>query len=149
MKKVYTINQAYTKAARYCAYQERTQQEVREKIYAYGLYSDEAEEVIARLIEDNFINEERFAQAFAGGKFRLKKWGRAKIEHALREKGISDYCVRKGLEQIDPEDYLHTLQELLEKNAPFLKKKTILPDVRSSLSTPGAKDMSMNSSARP
>ena len=78
LKKVYTIQQAFIKAAKYCAYQERTQQEARQKIYSYGIFGDEAEEVICMLIEDNYINEERFAIAYAGGKFRIKKWGKLK-----------------------------------------------------------------------
>jgi regulatory protein len=112
---VYTIKQAFVKAARFCAYQERTQQEVREKLREWRMYGDEAEEVICLLIQDNFINEERFAQAFAGGKFRIKKWGKIKIEYALRQKGLSEYCIRKGLAEIDDESYQKTIEELLSK----------------------------------
>jgi regulatory protein len=119
-QKVYTTQQAYLKAAKFCAYQERTQQEVREKIKDYGFYGDEVEEVICRLIEDNFINEERFAKVFAGGKFRLKKWGKLKIENALRQKGISEYCIKQGLAEIEEEDYLSTLASLIEKKIPLI-----------------------------
>lgn len=115
MQKVYTQKQAFLKAAKYCAYQERSQQEVRERLAEYGCYGDDAEAVICRLIEENFINEERFAKAFAGGKFRLKHWGKRKIVQALKQKGISDYCIRQGIAEIDPEDYEATLKQLLEK----------------------------------
>jgi regulatory protein len=112
---VYTVKQAFVKAARFCAYQERTQQEVREKLREWRMYGDEAEEVICLLIQDNFINEERFAQTFAGGKFRLKKWGKVKIEYALRQKGLTEYCIRKGLAEIEDEAYQKTLEGLLAK----------------------------------
>jgi regulatory protein len=107
--------EAKVKAAAYCAYQERTQQEVRDKLYSYGLYGNEVEEVIADLIAENFINEERFAKAYAGGKFRMKKWGRKKIRHGLLQHGISDYCIRVGLEEISDEDYGRTLESLIDK----------------------------------
>ncbi len=70
---------AKLKAADFCAYQERSQQEVRDKLYTYGLHEEEVEEVITELIIDGFISEERFAKAYAGGKFRIKGWGRRKI----------------------------------------------------------------------
>lgn len=107
--------QAKAKAAKYCAYQERTQQEVRDKLYSYGLYPDLVEEILSELISDGFVNEERFAQAFARGKFRSNKWGRVKIELGLRRKGLSEYCIRSGLQEIDEAAYRETLQQLLQK----------------------------------
>ena len=80
---------AKLKAGNYCAYQERTQQEVRDKLYGIGLYSDEVEQVLAELITENYVNEERFAKSFAGGKFRLKQWGKKKIVYALKQRNIS------------------------------------------------------------
>ncbi len=67
--------QSKTKAARYCAYQERTQQEVRDKLYSYGLYTDMVEEVLTELIMEGFVSEERYAQAYCRGKFMSNKWG--------------------------------------------------------------------------
>lgn len=110
-----TKSQALIKIAKFCAYQERTQQEVRDKLYGYGLYSNEVEDLICHLIEENFVNEERFAKAFAGGKFRIKKWGKKKILYALKQKGLSAYCIKKGMEEIDETDYQTTLLNLLEK----------------------------------
>ncbi|MEM9829342.1 MAG: regulatory protein RecX [Bacteroidota bacterium] len=107
--------QAKVKAAKYCAYQERTQQEVRDKLYSYGLHTDAVEEVLSELISDGFVNEERFAQAFARGKFRSNKWGRIKIEMSLRQKGLSDYCIRSGLSEIRDQDYQDTLSGLIQK----------------------------------
>lgn len=117
--------QAKVKAAKYCAYQERTQQEVRNKLYSYGLYSDAVEEVLSELISEGFVNEERFAQAFARGKFRSNKWGRVKIELGLRQKGLSDYCIRSGLVEISEADYRETLQSLIQKKWNSLEKEDI------------------------
>jgi regulatory protein len=124
-KKFLTSKQAYLKASRFCAYQERTQQEVREKLRDLGIYGDQAEEIISQLILDNFINEERFAQAFAGGKFRIKKWGRVKIEYALKQKGLSPYCIKKGMAEIEEDDYEKTLLELIAKKFPLIQENNI------------------------
>ncbi|MBC7891958.1 MAG: RecX family transcriptional regulator [Sphingobacteriaceae bacterium] len=108
---------ALKKAAAFCAYQERTQQEVRQRLREWGVWGDEAEEIIVRLIEDGFLNEERFARAFAGGKFRVKSWGRVKIEQELRQRGLSGHTLKAGLSEISADDYRQTLQELLDKKA--------------------------------
>jgi len=108
-------NKAKLKIASYCAYQERCQQEVRNKLYSYELYKDEVEELIAWLIGENYVNEERFAITFAGGKFRIKKWGKFKITQALKQKAISDYCIKKAIQEIDLQDYLGTIQSLAIK----------------------------------
>lgn len=113
----------FEKAARYCAYQERCQEEVRQRLYQYGVYGDEAEEMIVFLIQENFINEERFARSFAGGKFRLKKWGRMKIRQALKRKKISEYCIRKGMEEIEENDYIEVLFRLLETKFTQIQSK--------------------------
>lgn len=107
-----TPAQAWEKMKGWCAYQERCQQEVFQKLRAAGLTPAEADTIIARLIEEDFLNEERFARQFAGGHFRLKKWGRQKIEYALRQKQVSDYCIRKAMEEIPDDDYEHTLNKL-------------------------------------
>lgn len=107
--------QGYLKAEAWCAYQERCQQEVRTKLYEWGLWGDTVEAIIAKLISGNFINEERFARTYAGGKFRIKKWGKVKIRIELKKRKITDYCIRKGLAEIPDRDYLKTLRELAEK----------------------------------
>jgi len=111
------------KAMSWCAYQERCQQEVRDKLYDWGLWPEAVENIISELITQNFVNEERFAKAFAGGKFRIKKWGRVKIKGELRKRKISDYCIRKGMLEIPDEDYLLTLKKVLEGYAAKLKEK--------------------------
>lgn len=121
-----TYNQVYLKASNFCAYQERTQQEVRGKLYGEGIDKDLVEEVISQLISENFINEERFAKSYAGGKFRMKKWGRTKIIFNLKAKGLSPYCIKKGIEEIDDKDYYTTLKDLIEKKSQMEKEKNIL-----------------------
>ncbi len=133
-KKSKSINEkeAFLKISSFCAYQERTHDEVRKKLYEYGINKDAVEELISRLITENFINEERFAKSFAGGKFRMKKWGRLKIENELKARGLSAYCIRKGMAEIEDVDYEKTLKELIAKKSaeekeknPFKKKHKI------------------------
>jgi len=120
-----TPAEALSKIQRYCAYQERSHQEVKYKLHSYGLTSDEVDEIISRLITDNFVNEERFAKAFAGGKFRIKKWGRNKIEHELESLGLTKNCINRGLKEIDPSDYNKTLRTLLKKKAQEVSEENI------------------------
>lgn len=117
-----TFKEAKVKAAAYCAYQERTQQEVRTKLYDMGLYGDEVEEMIAELITENFINEERFAKAYAGGKFRMNHWGRLKIRAALQAKGVSKRCIEAGLNEIEAEEYQEKLELLIRKKIATIKE---------------------------
>ena len=108
-----SIKEAKLKAASFCAYRERTQQELRDKLYAYGLFSDEVEEIIAFMITNNFINEERYAKAYAGGKFRVNHWGKTKILYHLKQKGLSSYCINEGLKEIPYEDYVEKIDYLI------------------------------------
>jgi len=105
---------------KFCAYQDRCQSEVRTRLIEHSVYGDDLEEILADLISDDFINEERFAKSYVSGKFRIKKWGRMKIVKELKFRKISTYSINKGLRQIDEDDYLETLRILLEK-----KSKTI------------------------
>ena len=106
---------AKIKIAKYCAYQERAHAEVEQKLYSFGLFSNQVEELLAWLITENYVNEERFAIAFAGGKFRLKKWGKIKIGRQLQLKKVSQYSIDKALSLIDEEDYLYTVQQLIKQ----------------------------------
>ncbi|MFY0643844.1 MAG: RecX family transcriptional regulator [Bacteroidia bacterium] len=109
-----TIKAAKIKIAKYCAYQERSHQEVRDKLYGLGLHKIDVENLIAEMIELNYLNEERYAISYCRGKHLLKKWGRIKIIKELKTKRISDYCIKKGLEEIEEEVYMRNLCELLE-----------------------------------
>lgn len=115
-KKSLTPEQAHVKIRHYCAFQERTHQEVKMKLSTYGLSWSDANQILSKLIEENFLNEERFAKTFVGGKFRMKGWGRKKIEMELRKRQVSDYSIRKALrEEIDPVAYEASLLKQLEK----------------------------------
>jgi regulatory protein len=126
--------QALQKIRHYCGYQERCHAEVKEKLYSFGLYKQDVEEMISTLIEENYLNEERFAQHFAGGKFRMKQWGRKRIEYELKQKQLSDYCIRKGLKEIDENDYRKTLGKLAEQKWDQLKEEDNIYNKRKKLS---------------
>ncbi|PGH38612.1 MAG: RecX family transcriptional regulator [Candidatus Nephrothrix sp. EaCA] len=114
--------QAMEKGRRYCAYQERSHWEVRKKLLQYGLYASEAEACLAQLIEEGFLQEMRFAEAFVGGKFRMKQWGRMKIEKKLRSHRLTPRCIDKALNVIDEKEYRQTLKTLLIKKMSLLAK---------------------------
>jgi regulatory protein len=114
------------KARKYCSYQERSQQEVRDKLYELGLHRNEVEQCIAQLVSENYLNEQRFAIAYAGGKFRIKQWGKIKIKLALKQKKVSDYCIRKALEEISNRDYKITLGKILSSKSKEVKEKNPL-----------------------
>jgi regulatory protein len=114
---------ALAKAERYCAYQERAQQEVRDKLYEWGLWPEAVENIIAQLIEGNFLNEERFTKAYALGKFRQKGWGKIKIKQGLKLKKVPDVLIKKALLQIDGDDYEKMLTDTLMKKAKSISEK--------------------------
>lgn len=116
-KKIYTAHQARLKAESYCAYQERSQQEVRDKLYTWGLHYADVEQIISDLISDNFLNEERFAIAYAQGKLRMKGWGKVKIKFQLKGKRVSDPLIRIALNRLDMDEYLAKLDEVIDKYA--------------------------------
>jgi regulatory protein len=114
---IYTISQALDKATKYCAYQERCHSEVRQKLQNFNLTQEEVEEVIYHLIQENFVNEERYSRAFARGKFRLKHWGKKKIQLALKSKEVSDACIQLGINEIDDTEYHEVLLKLIHKTS--------------------------------
>lgn len=114
---------ALLKAESWCAYQERSQQETRNKLYEYGLHQNEVEEVITELIVTNFLNEERFAMAYVSGKVNIKKWGRIKIKQGLKFKKVPDKLIQKALNSIDGDKYLANLLATAEKKFKVLNEK--------------------------
>ena len=119
----FTPQQSVPKIKQYCAYQERCHAEVRDKLYSFGLNKIEVEEIISRLITENYLNEERFAIHYAGGKFRMKQWGKNKIKQALKFKQVSDYCIKKALKEIDAHEYEKTFEKLAEQKLKTLKSE--------------------------
>lgn len=120
-----TPKQVKQKLYRYCAYQERCHQEVKQKLGEYKQDPDTAEEIIGHLIAEGFLNEERFARTFSSGKFRLKQWGRLKIIRELEQKDVSPHCIKAGLAEIVPEEYLKTLSDLIVKKMAHLQEENI------------------------
>jgi regulatory protein len=106
---------AAEKMRNWCAYQERSQNEARQKLYEFRLEPEITESIIIELINENYLNDERFAMAFASGKFRIKQWGKIKIKMGLRQHKISDYCIKKALESIGDTDYEKALVKVIEK----------------------------------
>jgi len=122
-KKYITKEQALQKLKHYSGYQERCHREVKEKLYNLGVNRKDHDEIIAALIEEGYLNEERFAIAFAGGKFRLKQWGRVKIKYELKQKQVSDYCIKKALKEIDEVEYQNVLNKLATEKYELLKEE--------------------------
>jgi regulatory protein len=121
-KKIYvTLAEARLKIRSWCAYQERSQHETRKKLREWHVDTEIAEHLITELIGENYLNEERFAIAFAGGKFRIKHWGRNKIKSELKKHQISAYCMNKAMEQIEDEKYTAVLKHELEKKIRGIK----------------------------
>ena len=114
---------ALSKAEHYCAYQERSQQEVRDKLYDWGLWTSAIENIISKLIEENFLNEDRFARAYVRGKFNQKSWGKIKIKQGLQLKKVSQPLIKKALLTIDLDDYIATLTAVIEKKARTLTER--------------------------
>ncbi len=117
--------QILIKAASFCAYQERTMKETYQRLRDWELSEEDAEPIIAELVAQNYLNEARFAGAFARGKFRIKKWGRLKIRQEMKLRGLSNEMIQKGLLEIDGDDYEKVLLDLLEKKARSLSGKPL------------------------
>lgn len=127
-KKVYSKKEGFLKACSYCAYQERSQNEVRIKLYDLGLYPSDVELVIVDLIQENFLNEERFAIAYTLGKFRMKGWGKKKIKQGLKLKKVPEKLIANALKKIDDAQYLEKLNKLIGKKKDLLKEKNQLKE---------------------
>jgi regulatory protein len=119
----FTPDQSVPKIKQYCAYQERCHSEVRTKLFSFGLNQKEVDELISVLITENYLNEERFAIHYAGGKFRMKYWGKNKIKQLLKFKQVSEYCIKKALKEIDLDDYEKTFEKLVEQKLKTLKSE--------------------------
>ena len=126
IRKQLSKEQALQKLKHYCGYQERSHSEVKEKLYNLGVWKKDHDEIMAALIEENYLNEERFATAFAGGKFRMKQWGRVKIKYELKQRQVSEYSIKKAVKQIDEEEYMASLKKLADDRYASLKGEQYL-----------------------
>lgn len=132
--KIYDLKEAKTRIRHYCVKEDRCQQQVIDKLYSYGLSKAVIDHFLVELIQEKFIDEERYARSFAGGKFKIKKWGRRKIVFELKKKKVSAFCIQKGLKEINESDYLAAVEHLLLKKRsmiikntnPFIRKKKMV-----------------------
>ena len=118
----HTINEATKKLESYCAYQERCHKDVVAKLRAMGMIPDAIDQIVVHLIQENYLNEERFAKSFARGKFRIKKWGRVRITNELKQRNITRYNIKIALKEIDDSIYLETLDLLADKRLASIKE---------------------------
>ncbi len=120
--KTYTVEEAKRKLEQYCSYQERCHKEVNQKLLNMHMIPQAIDQIIVHLLDNNFLNEERFANAFVRGKFRIKKWGRYRITQELKQKDITKNLITAALKQITDAEYMQTFHELSEKKAASIKE---------------------------
>ena len=121
--KSYTVQEATHKLMQFCAYRDRSQKEVEDKLLEMRMIPEAREQIIIKLMQEKFLNEERFARSFVRGKFRIKKWGRLKIKMELKKKEISSPIIALALTEINDKNYVQTLIELAEKKLPLIKEE--------------------------
>jgi len=121
----YSLIEATRKLEGYCAYQDRCHKEVISKLREMGMINAAIDEILAHLIKENFLNEERFARSFARGKFNIKKWGKNRIVNELKQRDITKYNINLALKELDETDYLKTLEQLAEKRVGQLTETDI------------------------
>jgi regulatory protein len=124
-QKFYSVDDARKMLENYCAYQERCHKEVIDKLKQMRMIPEAIDIILVHLITHNFLNEERFAKAFAGGKFRIKKWGKNRIVRELKFRQISKYSIDSALKEIDPNDYVETLDALVKKRISRVNESNI------------------------
>lgn len=123
-KQINSFLEAKQKIEAYCAYQERCEKEVLDRLKKWEIYGEQADVIVADLISNNFLNEERFAEAFVSGKIRIKRWGKIKIKQHLKQKQISSYSINKAINLIDDDLYLSNLNYLVNKKIKDLNLKS-------------------------
>ncbi len=124
LTKTYSKDGAKPKLEKYCAYQERSHKQVFDKCRSYGLSESDSNEILVELIQSNFLNEERFVEAYVKGKFKIKSWGKQKISQGLKLAGINQKLISLSIQEIKFEDYIKTIQRLAEKKMKTLKEGT-------------------------
>ena len=115
MQKSYTVDEARMKLEHFCVYQERCHEEVVQKLRSLNMIPQAIDVIVVHLIDNNFLNEERFACSFARGRFRIKQWGRRRIENELKARHITKPNITRALREIDPDEYLEVFHALAER----------------------------------
>ncbi|TXE08612.1 regulatory protein RecX [Gelidibacter salicanalis] len=121
-QKTYTVDEAIKKLEHYCSYQERCHKEVAQKLYTIRMIPEAIDHIVVKLMQDNFLNEERYAKAFVSGKFRIKKWGKQRLTRELKQKDIGKTLITMALQTINDQDYLETFHILAEKKAETIRE---------------------------
>lgn len=125
-KKTYTVDEALKRMERYCSYQERCHKEVIQKLYSMYMIPEAIDHIVVKLMQDNFLNEERYAKAFVSGKFRIKKWGKQRLTRELKQKDIGKTLITMALQTITDEDYIEAFDALAEKKAETIRETNVL-----------------------
>lgn len=125
LKKTYTLQEATKKLEHYCAYQERCHQEARMKLESLHMIPEAIDVIIVHLLDENYLNEGRFAKTFVRGKFRIKHWGRRRLTLELKRKDISKLVINQALAEIDDEEYMQLFSDLTEKRANIIKESNV------------------------
>ncbi len=125
-KKTYTVDEALKRMEHYCSYQERCHKEVVQKLYSMYMIPEAIDHIVVKLMQDNFLNEERYAKAFVSGKFRIKKWGKHRLTRELKQKDIGKTLITMALKTITDEDYIETFHALAEKRAENITETNVL-----------------------
>jgi len=123
-KRVYTIIEVNKNIRYYCSLQERCRWDVKQKLLVWGVLNNLIPNIIMKLMDEDYINEERYARAFCRGKFRIKRWGRKKIEFELKKKCLSDDHINIGMEEIGSNEYLEELERQIDKKNNLIKEKS-------------------------
>jgi regulatory protein len=111
-----TLTDLIKKLEYYCSYQDRCHQEIHEKLRSFLISEEEKNTLIVHLIQENYLNEERFARSFARGKHRIKFWGNSRIVNELKQRQISQPNIKLALQEISAEEYLETFTKISEKH---------------------------------
>lgn len=125
-RKTYTVNDALHKLQHFCAYQERCHQEVYDKLKKMQMIPEAIDQIIVALIQDNYLNEERFAKAFVSGKFRMKQWGRQRLRLELKKRDITKRLIDSAIAEINETEYLETFHLLATKKCASLSETNTL-----------------------
>lgn len=125
-RRSYSVDEALDVLRRYCAYQERCHQDVRKKLRSMNMIEEVIDHIIVKLIEDDYLNESRFARTFVSGKFRIKNWGKNRLISELKKRGLSKFTINQAILEIDPEEYVKVFDALAEKRLASLKEDNIL-----------------------
>ena len=118
-------NEALKRAAALCSRQEQCARHIREKLVQWNVEEHNAEKIIQRLTEEKFLDDHRYAEYFVKDKFRLNRWGKVKITHMLRHKGIGEDSIQDALHQIDKDEYYRICADLIRNKSASLKEKNL------------------------